>query len=765
MVLEYYSKFQVSKSESKGARQPGTSKKGDRLGQPRIGNFGTSKIKLGIRTKVHNFSHFTSFYVNMSKDPHKNIYDFSNFANKNNKKSSNATHTINEEVERARRQRQEMLHKIRKDKRYDEMSRRRHLNPEADRESEMNSVSTNNNNNNNNNNNMNMNNVNMNIAASSSSSLIPPNDINNSTTNNNMVGNMNNTASTTYANGEPLMYDSNGQVIPVSSTGVVHMSSANNKHVIKEEDIQASKILMANPSIADKRQGVAYFKKILSNVTLPSASVVDRILRADILPPLINNLMANDSQVKEDSSMCVSSIASGSEEHVRALMSNGALDPLLMLLTCNTTRTREHALWSISSISDSLGSDSNYLNTIINAGIIDKLQWNLGIISIDSVKNTVAPSLSTMRHMTWLLMSITRGVYKPPEQASLIALKMLADFLQSPDAELCVDSIRIISCICDYSENYIQYTLEYGILTRIIELYQKAGDAAFPQGIDADTQISLTRNSGMGPTYNYGASNSAVQEVVGTGAWLTSNAMIFIRSATITFILIVLRSSELSHVLMMLTPQFHVLDILFKEIPMHTNSQTSAEACHALTTLTFLFKTHDSGGGVFDENFVEVFYDRLINEERLQILVVAAESSTSDLRTAAIECINSLFCAIPFKILCQHTSFISIMCHQLREFYSCYRLEPNKFDNTQIAHTLNTHEKLYIILSKVFTQGLHNYPQSEAQNLLQHARYTLPEISESVEDLLVHPASIVSNSADRLIKVRDLFNENLNSLG
>ena len=198
---------------------------------------------------------------------------------------------------------------------------------------------------------------------------------------NNDVNSVSTDAPATYQNGEPLMYDSNGNVVPLSSTGVVHMSSANNKQSIKEEDIQASIMLMKNSAFEDKLQGAAYFKKILSNVTLPSTSIVDRVIKAGILPPLINNLGSNYTQVQEDASMCVSSIASGSEAHVHALMGNGVLDPLLLLLTCNTTRTREHALWSLSSISDVLGSDINYLNTIMNAGIIDKLQWNLGIIS------------------------------------------------------------------------------------------------------------------------------------------------------------------------------------------------------------------------------------------------------------------------------------------------------------------------------------------------------------------------------------------------
>ena len=55
-----------------------------------------------------------------------------------------------------------MLHKIRKDKRYDEMSRRRHMNPENEREAEMNGTKSNNND---------IHNVNMNIASSASSSM------------------------------------------------------------------------------------------------------------------------------------------------------------------------------------------------------------------------------------------------------------------------------------------------------------------------------------------------------------------------------------------------------------------------------------------------------------------------------------------------------------------------------------------------------------------------------------------------------------------
>ena len=104
------------------------------------------------------------------------------------------------------------------------------------------------------------------------------------------------------------------------------------------------------------------------------------------------------------------------------------------------------------------------------------------------------------------------------------------------------------------------------------------------------------------------------------------------------------------------------------------------------------------------------------------------------------------------------------MCDQLREFYSWYRLEPNKFDNIQIAHTLNTHERLYATLSEIFSQGLQNHPPLMVQRLLDHAQYTLPEISEYVEDLSAHPASIVSDSADRLLKVKNVFDENLNNM-
>lgn len=174
---------------------------------------------------------------------------------------------------------------------------------------------------------------------------------------------------------------------------------------------------------------VTYFRKVLATEKCPP---VDAVVESGAVPRLVYLLGRSDlPKVQLESTWAITNIACAEAHHARLLIEYGAI-PLLIDLIADSKddAAREQALWALGNISADVNGCRELL---LEAGIVRPLLWQLGIGECPPHRRNASPSLSTMRHVTWLCSNLTRGHPPPPTETCQAIVVALSELLQSPD--------------------------------------------------------------------------------------------------------------------------------------------------------------------------------------------------------------------------------------------------------------------------------------------------------------------------------------------
>lgn len=98
----------------------------------------------------------------------------------------------------------------------------------------------------------------------------------------------------------------------------------------------------------------------------------------------------------------MTNVASGTSEQTQLLLNNGAVVPLVQLLSSPSPEVREQAVWALGNIA---GEGANFRDYVLASGAIEPLMAIIG---------NEASGVNLIRNAVWTLSNLCRGKNPPP---------------------------------------------------------------------------------------------------------------------------------------------------------------------------------------------------------------------------------------------------------------------------------------------------------------------------------------------------------------
>ena len=216
-----------------------------------------------------------------------------------------------------------------------------------------------------------------------------------------------------------------------------------------------------------------------------------QFIDVNLVPKFITFLARSDlPKLQLEAAWCLTNIASGSDQQVQVLISNGMIDCFVKLLETPHVELIEQVIWGLGNMA---GDGPRIRNLVISAGAVNPISEYLDR----------APAGSTFtRNASWALSNMCRGRPAPDFEQIKRATVALAKVLKENDSEEIIgDVCWALSYISDGGVEQIPTILQTNVLPRIVELLEHKEMAISVSclrtigniltGSDAETQVAI----------------------------------------------------------------------------------------------------------------------------------------------------------------------------------------------------------------------------------------------------------------------------------
>merc|ERR1711977_260866 len=183
-----------------------------------------------------------------------------------------------------------------------------------------------------------------------------------------------------------------------------------------------------------------------------------KLLSIERNPPIAEVLQRNDiPQLQFEAAWALTNIASGTSEHTKVVIQNGAVPIFVHLLSSPSEDVREQAVWALGNIA---GDSPKCRDLVLNSGAMQPLLAQLN----PSAKVTM------LRNATWTLSNYCRGKPQPAFDQVRPALPVLAQLVTSSDEDVLTDALWALSYLSDGTNDRIQAVIQVQVCKRLVEL-------------------------------------------------------------------------------------------------------------------------------------------------------------------------------------------------------------------------------------------------------------------------------------------------------
>uniref|UniRef100_A0A6S9SZD4 Importin subunit alpha n=1 Tax=Chrysotila carterae TaxID=13221 RepID=A0A6S9SZD4_CHRCT len=282
---------------------------------------------------------------------------------------------------------------------------------------------------------------------------------------------------------------------------------------------QDKQLLMSSQK-DEQLEGTIRFRKLLSIERHPPIS---EVIEAGVVPRLVQLLQCfADSALVFEAAWALTNVASGTSEHARVVIDNGAVPIFVQLLAHPSTDVREQAMWALGNIA---GDSCRCRDLVLSYSALKIL-----------LEQASSPDATTtlLRNAVWTISNLCRGKQPPRWELIAPALPVLVHWICTvEDEEVITDACWALSYISEPAER-VQALVDAGALPQLARLLghesqgvqtpalRAIGNVA--AGSEAQTQAALacgvlgTPSSGLGALLR-----STKKETRKESCWTISN--------------------------------------------------------------------------------------------------------------------------------------------------------------------------------------------------------------------------------------------------